>query len=91
MTSAVTIRVDSDLKAEVEELFDDIGLNMTTAITCFFKKCVDSGSIPFTLARKKRDRHAELVSALRESEKVASDPNAATCTSLDKLDEFLLS
>lgn len=91
MTSAVTIRIDSDLKAEVEELFDDIGLNMTTAITCFLKKCADSGSIPFTLARRKRTQHAELVAALRESEKVAADPHAATCTDLNKLDEFLLS
>ena len=91
MTSAVTIRVDSDLKAEVEELFDDIGLNMTTAITCFFKKCVDTGAIPFTLERKKRNRHAELLATLREAEEVANDPNAPTCTDLSKLEEFMLS
>ena len=91
MTSAVTIRVDSELKAEVEELFDDIGLNMTTAITCFFKKCVDTGAIPFTLERKKRNKHAELLAALREAEEVANDPNAPTCTDLSKLEEFMLS
>lgn len=91
MTSAVTIRVDSDLKAEVEELFDDIGLNMTTAITCFFKKCVDTGAIPFTLERKKRNKHAELLAALREAEEVANDPNAPRCTDLSKLEEFMLS
>ena len=91
MTSAVTIRVDSELKAEVEELFDDIGLNMTTAITCFLKKCVDTGAIPFSLERKKRSKHAELLDALREAEEVARDPNAPTCTDLGKLKEFMLS
>ena len=91
MTSAVTIRVDSDLKAEVEELFEEIGLNMTTAITCFFKKCVDTGAIPFTLERKKRNKHAELLAALREAEEVANEPNAPRCTDLSKLEEFMLS
>ena len=58
MTSAVTIRVDSELKAEVEELFDDIGLNMTTAITCFLKKCVAVQGIPFELSGKPKQKTA---------------------------------
>lgn len=91
MTAAVTIRVDSDLKAEVEELFEEIGLNMTTAITCFFKKCVDTGAIPFTLARKKQNWHDKLLQIKREADEVANDPNAPRCTDLSKLDEFLFS
>jgi len=91
MTTAVTIRVDRDLKTEVEELFDDLGLNMTTAITCFFKKCVDTGAIPFTLARQKKSKHAELLAALEEAKAVAHDPNAPSCDSPEKLEEFLFS
>lgn len=89
--ATLTIRINDDLKAEAEEFFDDIGMNMTTAVTCFFKKCVNTGKIPFTLERKSRDKHAELLEALREAEEVANDPNAPTCTDLSKLDEFLLS
>ncbi|MBO7166738.1 MAG: type II toxin-antitoxin system RelB/DinJ family antitoxin, partial [Kiritimatiellae bacterium] len=48
MTTSLTIRMDDALKSEAEEFFDDIGMNMTTAITCFFKKCLATGKIPFT-------------------------------------------
>ena len=81
--------MDDSLKAEAEEFFDDIGMNMTTAITCFFKKYLTTGKIPFTLSREtKRER---LLAALREAEEVANDPNAPTCTDPDKLEEFMLS
>ena len=89
MTTTLTIRMDEALKAEAEEFFDDIGMNMTTAITCFFKKCLAGGEIPFTLSRQ--SRHDRLVSALREAEEVEKDPNAPTCTDPDKLEEFMLS
>ena len=89
MTTSLTIRMDENLKAEAEEFFDDIGMNMTTAITCFFKKCLAVGEIPFKISRQsKRER---LMSALREAEDVANDPNAPTCTDPDKLEEFLFS
>jgi len=89
MTSTLSIRMDSDLKADAEEFFDDIGMNMTTAITCFFKKCLATGEIPFKFSRK--SKHDRLLEVLREADEVANDPNAPTCTDLDKLDEFLLS
>ena len=87
MTTSITIRVDESLKAEAEEFFDDIGMNLTTAITCFFKKCLATGEIPFTLARP--SPHDRLAAALREAKAVANDPDAPTCTDPDKLSEFL--
>ena len=89
MTSAITIRVDSELKAEAEEFFEEIGMNMTTGITCFLKKCLAVGEIPFKLG--KMSKHARLLAALKEAEEVANDPNAPTCTDLSKLEEFMLS
>ena len=38
MTTTLSIRIDQDLKEEVEDLLADLGMNVTTAITCFFKK-----------------------------------------------------
>ncbi|MBQ7252888.1 MAG: type II toxin-antitoxin system RelB/DinJ family antitoxin [Kiritimatiellae bacterium] len=86
MTTSLTIRMDETLKADAEEFFEDIGMNLTTAITCFFKKCLATGEIPFTLSRSTHDR---LVAALREADAVAADPDAATCTDPGKLSEFL--
>lgn len=89
MAATLTIRIDEALKADAEEFFDEIGMNMTTAVTCFFKKCLAVGEIPFKLGTV--NKHARLLAALREAEEVANDPNAPTCTDPDKLEEFLLS
>lgn len=45
-TTSVTIRMDENLKKQVETLFDDMGLNMTTAITMFAKAVVRQNKIP---------------------------------------------
>ena len=74
MAATLTIRMDEGLKAEAEEFFDEIGMNMTTAVTCFFKKCLAVGEIPFKLGAT--NKHARLLAALREAEEVANDPNA---------------
>ena len=37
-TTNVTIRMDEELKKQAEELFADLGLNMTTAFTTFVKQ-----------------------------------------------------
>ena len=49
-TTSVTIRMDENLKRQVEALFDEMGLNMTTAITMFAKAVVRQNKIPFEIA-----------------------------------------
>lgn len=49
-TTSVTIRMDENLKKQVEVLFDEMGLNMTTAITMFAKAVVRQNKIPFEIA-----------------------------------------
>lgn len=88
MTSAITIRVDSELKAEAEEFFEEIGMNMTTGITCFLKKCLSVGEIPFKLG--KMSKRARILAAYEEAKAVANDPNAPTCDDPDKIKEFML-
>ena len=89
MTSTLSIRIDEDLKADAEEFFSDIGMNLTTAITCFFKKCIDVGEIPFKLGRTKKTPHEITLEAIEEAKRIAHDPNAPSCTDINKLDEFL--
>ena len=45
----INIRVDDSLKENVETILEDMGLNMTTAITIYLKEIVRSKSIPFTI------------------------------------------
>jgi len=48
-TTSVTIRMDANLKKQAETLFEDMGLNMTTAITLFTKAVVRQNKIPFEI------------------------------------------
>jgi DNA-damage-inducible protein J len=49
-TTSVTIRMDENLKKQAEVLFEEMGLNMTTAITIFTKAVVRQHRIPFEIA-----------------------------------------
>ena len=88
--TTVAIRMDENLKKEAEALFNEWGMNMTTAITCFVKKCVATGALPFMIGKKK-SRRAELLQALEEARAAANDPSAPRCTDPEKLHDFLFS
>lgn len=49
-TTSITIRMDEKLKKQAEILFEDMGLNMTTAITMFTKAVVRQNKIPFEIS-----------------------------------------
>ena len=55
----VTFRVDRDLKVQSENLFDRLGLNMTTALNAFLRKAVDESAIPFHISVKSGSMVAE--------------------------------
>ena len=48
-TTSVTIRMDESLKKQAEKLFEEMGLNMTTAFTIFTKAVVREQRIPFEI------------------------------------------
>lgn len=50
-TTNIQVRVDPVLKAEAEQLFSDIGLDLPTAIRLFLKQAVINNGIPFSLER----------------------------------------
>jgi len=45
----VNIRIDDGLKEKADFLFDELGLNMTTAINIFVRQVVRQGRIPFDI------------------------------------------
>ena len=47
----VTIRMDEQLKAQADELFSDLGLSLSSAITMFAKQAVREQRIPFEVKR----------------------------------------
>ena len=45
--SQIAVRVDDQLKKEATELFNELGLDMSTAVKLFLKQSVLTRSIPF--------------------------------------------
>lgn len=48
--SQIAVRVDDDLKKEATAIFNELGLDMSTAVKLFLKQSVLTKSIPFKLA-----------------------------------------
>ena len=46
------MRIDARLKQEAESIFDELGLNMSTAITIFLKQVVQRNGLPFEVKLK---------------------------------------
>ena len=50
-TMNINVRVDASLKKDAEKLFNELGLNMSSAITMFLKSAVSYEGIPFEIKR----------------------------------------
>lgn len=46
----VNIRIDDELKEKADILFDQLGLNMTTAFNIFIKTAIRQQGIPFDIS-----------------------------------------
>lgn len=51
----LNIRIDDNLKKQAQQLFKDIGLDMTTAITMFLQQAVTDNCIPFEVRRYNKE------------------------------------
>lgn len=63
LTTAINVNVPTDVKEEATNLFNSLGLNMSTAINMFLKKAIYERGIPFEVKQKPSK---ELDSALKE-------------------------
>ena len=51
--------LDDDLKADVDELFDSLGLDTATAVKIFFKACIARSGLPFGVRNYKMPEDLE--------------------------------
>ena len=72
-TTNISIRMDSELKAQADALFGELGMNLSTAFNIFVRQSLREGGIPFDISLAQPNK--ETVAALRESERIARDPN----------------
>lgn len=65
--TSINLRIDKELKAEAEQLFSKLGMNMTTALNIFLRQAVREQAIPFTISAKD-DYNNYITEKLMESE-----------------------
>ncbi len=61
---STNISLDADLKKEGQELFADLGLDMSTAVTLFIKQSLRVQGLPFAVTRE--NLNAETAEAMDE-------------------------
>ena len=64
--------MDSDLKAQAEELFSELGMNLSTAFNIFVRQSLREGGIPFEIRMEQPNK--ETMAAMLEAERIAKDP-----------------
>ena len=62
-TAMIRARTDSQLKEKVEEIFDELGINATSAINIFYKQVLLSHGLPFDV----RIPNATTLKAMKEA------------------------
>ena len=72
-TTNFSVRMDSDIKRQCEDLFGELGMNLTTAINVFLRQALRVGGFPFDV--KLEQPNKETVAAMLEAERIAHDPS----------------
>lgn len=83
--SNINIRIDSEVKAEAQALFSQLGMDLSTAVNIFIRQAIDFGGIPFTIQQKKYN--AETEAAIQEGKDIIAGKIPAKRYS--SFDEFL--
>ena len=68
-----SVRMDSDIKKESEELYKQLGMTLTTAINVFLRQSLRAGGLPFEV--RLEQPNSETVAAMLEAKRIAHDPN----------------
>ena len=81
-TTNISIRMDTDLKAQADALFNELGMNLTTAFNIFVRQSLRDGGIPFEV--KLGQPNKETIAAMLEAEKIAKDPSVKGYNDIDE-------
>ena len=86
-TTNLNIRTDKDVKEKAEKIFNELGLNMTSAVNIFLRTAIRERGIPFEL--KLDVPNETTIAAIEEVRKMASDPSSPRYSNIDELRDAL--
>lgn len=79
----LNIRTDKEIKLAAERIFEELGLNMTTAVNIFLRQAIRENGIPFDL--KLNTPNEATIAAIEEGRRLAYDKSAVGYTNMDDL------
>ena len=82
-TSVINIRIDSETKQAIEDLYLSFGISLSDAVNIFFKKSLMENGLPFDMRLPRYN--AETIAALEEADKISKNPNAKKYSSFSEL------
>lgn len=87
-TTNLNIRTDKQVKMAADKIFEELGLNMSTAVNIFLRQTIRENGIPFELSLNVPN--AVKVAAINEGRKAAVDANVKGYNNMDDLKAALL-
>ena len=82
-TTNISIRMDNELKKQADALFEELGMNITTAFNIFVRQSLREGRIPFDITIHNPSKRT--VAAMIEAERIAKDASVKGYHSVDEL------
>ncbi|MCU6756099.1 addiction module antitoxin%2C RelB/DinJ family [uncultured Eubacterium sp.] len=82
-TTNISIRMDSELKAQADALFAELGMNLSTAFNIFVRQSIREGRIPFDISLNQPNR--ETIAAMLEAERNTKDRSVKGYSDLNEL------
>lgn len=86
-TVNLNIRTDKEIKEKAENIFQELGLNMTTAINMFLRTSIRENGIPFDLKIDSVNDETKL--AIEKGRKIADDKTIKGYVSIEELKKAL--
>ena len=83
-TSVMQVRVDDDLRAKAAAVYDELGIDLPTAIRMFLKRSVAVNGVPFSMTLPKQEAYR--ADRAMQSLSEAAQQNGTADMSLDEID-----
>lgn len=82
-TTNLNIRTEKAIKDQAESIFNELGINMTTAVNMFLRTAIREHGIPFEL--KLNVPNDSTAAAIEEGRKLMADQAAPRYSSMEEL------
>ena len=82
-TTNLNIRTEKAIKDQAESIFNELGINMTTAVNMFLRTAIREHGIPYEL--KLDVPNDSTAAAIEEGRKLTADPTAPRYSSMEEL------